>query len=287
MDHFPIAIVTDSTCDIPQPLADKYQIKIVYHTIIFGNKEFKDRLEMSSEGFYRKLDEGGPIPTTAQASIQDFYEVFQALKNQGAKEILVFVVSSALSGSHQSATNAAGMVDIPVHIIDSKGTTMSLGWQVLTAARVREKGGNLEQMINDSAKVRKSLVLIVGMNTVEYLFHGGRIGLAKKLIGSALQIKPVVMINHENGIVEPDGSARTYRNMVEMVYRRFGEKIIRQGKLHIAVLHGGAVSEAENLAERIRKDFNPFELFINLTTPVLGVNTGPKAVAICGYSEEE
>jgi DegV family protein with EDD domain len=287
MDYFPTAIVTDSTCDIPRSLIEKYQITIVYHTIIWANKEYKDWIEMTSEEFYRKLDEGGPIPTTSQASIQDYYEVFQNVKNQGAKEILVFTVSSAMSGAFQSATNAAGMMDIPVHVVDSKGPTMSLGWQVLAAARVREKGGSLEQMIAETANVRKSLVLIVGMNTIEYLYHGGRIGLAKKLIGSALQIKPVILINHEKGIVEPDGSARTYRNMVEMVYRRFGEKIIRQGKLHIAVLHGAAVSEAENLAERIRKDFNPIELFITLTGPVLGINTGPKAVAICGYSEEE
>jgi DegV family protein with EDD domain len=164
---------------------------------------------------------------------------------------------------------------------------MSLGWQVLAAARAREKGATWQQMAEEAARVRKSLVLIVGMNTIDFLYHGGRIGLAKKLIGSALSIKPIVSINHEKGLVEPDGSARTYRNMIEMVYRRFGEKIIRQGRLHIAVLHGAALSEAEHLAERIKAEFHPIELFINLTGPVLGVNTGPKAVAICGYAEEE
>jgi DegV family protein with EDD domain len=288
MEFNPLAIVTDSTCDIPQELIDRYQITVVSHTIIWGNQEFRDRVDMTSDEFYRRLEDGvKTLPTTSQASIKDYQTAFEELKAKGAAELIVLTVSSAMSGAFQSATNAAALMDIPVHVIDSRGPTMSLGWQVVAAARAREKGATWQQMAEEAARVRKSLVLIVGMNTIDFLYHGGRIGLAKKLIGSALSIKPIVSINHEKGLVEPDGSARTYRNMIEMVYRRFGEKIIRQGKLHIAVLHGAALNEAEHLAERIKAEFHPIELFINLTGPVLGVNTGPKAVAICGYTEEE
>ncbi|MHC1781712.1 MAG: DegV family protein [Anaerolineaceae bacterium] len=288
MKSLPLAIVTDSTCDIPQELIEKYQITVIPHTIIWGNEEYRDRVDLTPEEFYRRLEEGEKlIPTTSQASISDYQNLFEKLKEQGAREIVTFTVSSAMSGAFQSATNAAALVDIPVHIVDSKGPTMTLGWQVLAAARARDNGADWQAIEKLAAKIRKTMVQIVGMDTIEFLYHGGRIGLAKRLIGSALQIKPVVSINHETGLVEPDGSARTYRNMIEMVYRRFGEKIRKDGKLHIAVMHGAALEEAERLAERLRKDFDPVELLINLTGPVLGINTGPRAVAICGYSEEE
>lgn len=286
MESLPLALVTDSTCDIPQDLIEKHRITVIPHTIIWGDKQYRDRVELTPDEFYRRLEQGEKsIPTTAQASVSDYLGVFENLKKQGANEIITFTVSSAMSGAFQSATSAASQMDIPVHVVDSKGPTMSLGWQVLAAARARDAGAGWDAISKLAAGIRKNLVQIVGMDTLEFLYHGGRIGLAKRLIGSALQIKPVVSINHETGVVEPDGSARTYRNMIEMVYRRFGEKIVRAGKMHIAVMHGAALEEAEKLAGRLREEFKPIELLINMTGPVLGVNTGPKAVAICGYPE--
>jgi DegV family protein with EDD domain len=281
-----IAIITDSTCDIPSDLIEKHNITIVPHTIIWDNQQLLDRVEIQPEEFYQKIREGASIPTTSQATEQDFFRSFEQVISRGAKEILVITLSSRLSGALQSARNAAKLVSYPVHVIDSLGVTMSLGWQVLAAARVRELGGTVDAMINKVNEVRKTLVLNVCMDTVEFVKRGGRIGEATRLIGMMLNIKPVVRINHIKGMVEEAGIARTYKKAIDIMYQKFFESLDVTKKLHIAVMHGGAMEEAEILIQRICNDYNPVEILTNVTTPVLGINTGPGALALAGYTED-
>jgi DegV family protein with EDD domain len=123
------------------------------------------------------------------------------------------------------------------------------------------------------------------METLEYLQYGGRIGDAVKWVGNIMKVKPLVSINHQTGLVEPTGLARTHSSLINMLYKRFFSEI-KEGKgLRIAVLHGDALEEAQELADRIREEFDPIELIINITGPVLGINTGPGALALCGYFE--
>ena len=161
---------------------------------------------------------------------------------------------------------------------------MSLGWQVLAAARARDGGASMTEIIEQVRKVRESLVQVVAMETLEYLAYGGRIGDVAKWVGTMLKVKPVVMINHESGRVEPAGLARTHKSMLRMLEKKFFEAIGSGKKLHTAVLHGNAIYEAERLAEHIREEYNPVELLINITGPVLGINNGPGALALCGYA---
>ena len=281
-----IAIVTDSTCDIPSELIKKHNITVVPHTIIWDDRPLLDRVDIQPEEFYERIRAGASIPTTSQATEQDFLKAFEQVISRGAKEILVITLSSHLSGALQSARNAARLVNYPVQFIDSLGVTMSLGWQVLAAARVRELGGTVDAMISKVNEVRKTLVLNVCMDTVEFVKKGGRIGEATRLIGMMLNIKPVVRINHLKGLVEETGIARTYKKAVDIMYQKFFESLDVTKKLHIAVMHGGAVDEAEMLIQRIYNEYNPVELITNITTPVLGVNTGPHALALAGYTEE-
>jgi DegV family protein with EDD domain len=280
-----IALLTDSTCDIPQNLIDRYEISMIPHIIIWGNEEYRDRVDLQPEDFYKRLETDSQIPTSAQATAQDFAAAYEKAQQQGAEEIVVFTVSGAMSGAIQSARNAAKMVNIPVHAIDSKGPTMSLGWQVLAAARVREAGGAAQAMIAKADQVRKTLVQFVCMDTIEFLRKGGRIGDAARLISTMLHIKPLVSINHETGRVEAVGIARTHTQLIDMFYRKFFEKLDTRNPFRIAILHGNVREEAEELAERIKREFSPLEILINITGPVLGINTGPRALALCGYTE--
>lgn len=280
-----IEIITDSTCDIPQELIQQYQITVLPHVVIWGNHEYRDRVDLQPEEFYRRLTTEKDLPTSAQASVSDFADIYQSAQAHGAKEIIVLTVSSAMSGTFQSASNAAQMVDIPVHVVDSKGPTMTLGWQVLEAARMREVGASVQTILGKINEVRKSMVQYVMMDTLEFLRRGGRIGNATNLITSLLQIKPLVHINHETGLVETGEIARTYGHAVNMLYEKFFGKMDLSKTLHVAVLHGNALEEAEKLAERIRAEVHPAELLINITGPVLGINTGPRALALCGYTE--
>jgi DegV family protein with EDD domain len=280
-----IAIICDSTCDIPQGMIDQYNIRVVPQYVIWGDEQYRDRVDLEPEEFYRRLASDDQRPTTSQATIDDFLEEIKSAVEDGASEAIILTVSSAMSGTYQMAKQAAEKASIPVKVIDSKGPTMTLGWQVLAAARARNAGAATEEIIQRVAEVRRKMVQVVAMQTLDYLQTGGRIGDAAKWVGTLLKVKPVVTINHQTGRVEPAGLARTYKSMINMLYKKFIGVIEKGEKLHIAVLHGNALEEAQKLAERIKEDFDPVELIINITGPVLGINTGPGALALCGYAE--
>lgn len=280
-----LAIICDSTCDIPQDMIDRYDIQVVPQYVIWGDEQYRDRVDIQPEEFYQRLVSDNVRPTTSQATIGDFKEAIQSAIEKGASEAIILTVSSAMSGTYEMAKQAADAASIPVSVIDSKGPTMTLGWQVLAAARARDEGTSREEIIEKVAQVRDKLVQVVAMQTLDYLQTGGRIGDAAKWVGTLLRVKPVVTINHQTGRVEPAGLARTYNSMIKMLYRKFFEGIEAGKKLHIAVLHGDALEEAQKLAEQIKKEFDPVELIINITGPVLGINTGPGALALCGYTD--
>jgi DegV family protein with EDD domain len=242
-------------------------------------------VDITPKEFYRRLEEEDEKPTTSQAGVIDFLNAIEHAQKKGATEALILTVSSAMSGTYLMAKTAAEKASIPVSVIDSKGPTMSLGWQVLAAARSRDEGARKDEIIEYVSEVRNNLIQIVAIETLEYLQYGGRIGDAVKWVGNILKVKPLVSINHNTGLVEPLGLARTHSSMIKMLYKRFFNEINEGKRLRIAVLHGDALDEAEKLADKICKEFDPIELIINITGPVLGINTGPGALALCGYCE--
>jgi len=289
MSVCPIAIIADSTCDIPAELLERYHIDVIPQLIIWGNQELRDRVDIQPAEFYQRLTTASQLPTTSQPTVKSFSEHYQAAQAAGATDIVVLTVSSAMSGTYQTALQVAQLVEVPVHVFDAKGPTMSLGWQALAAARAREAGADLAGIIAVADRVRQTVVQFVYLDTLEYLYRGGRIGNATRFVGALLDLKPLVEINHATGLVEGADRVRTRRKGVETLYQRFFEKfaaaIVAQRPLHIAVLHGGVPEEAALLAERIQREYQPAELLINITGPVLGLHTGPRALALCGYFE--
>ncbi len=285
MESNPISVMADSTCDVPENLIEQYNIQIVPQLIIWGDKQYRDRVDMQPHEFYERLKSDRTRPTSSQPAETDFKEAYEQAAEREAKEIIMLTVSSAMSGTYQMALNAAKLVDIPVHVVDGKGPTMSLGWQVLEAARAVQAGLDVAGVLRKIDAVRQRLVQFVAMETMEYLQKGGRMGSAAKWVGTLLSVKPLVSINHQTGLVESESLARSHKQMVEMLFQKFFERLGSRSGLHIAVLHGDAPAEAESLAERIRNEFHPVELLNNTTGPVLGINTGPGALALCGYAE--
>ncbi|MCC6147380.1 MAG: DegV family protein [Anaerolineaceae bacterium] len=282
-----IELITDSTCDIPAELIDQYGVTVLSHTLIWGEEQYRDRVEIQPEEFYQRLGTDSRLPKTSQISVYDFLTAFEAARLRGVKEVLAITLSSALSGAYQSAVTAAEQCSLPVHIVDSKSVTMGLGWQVLAAARALTSGATVRSALEVVEAIRQKLQVFVCMDTLKYLSTGGRIGNAGKWIGTLLDIKPVVWINHVTGVVEPLTVARTSKRAVEVFYQKFFDKLEAGSKpLRIAVTHGGVPEEGQRLAERIREDHDPVEILINTTGPVLGVNTGPGALALAGYLEE-
>ncbi len=280
-----IALLTDSTCDIPQEFLDKYDIKVVPLTIIWGGEQFQDGVNLTAKDFYKRLETDPSLPTTSQPTPQQMVLAYEAAKNNGAEEVLIITISSAMSGTHESAKAAAAMVDFPVKVLDSKANSMSLGWQVLAAARARENGGDLQAMINAADKARSTMVYIITLDTLEYLHKGGRIGGASHFIGNLLNLKPQISVDHISGEVAGGRRSRTRKKALNDLFVDFFDQVDQEKPLRIAVLHNAALEEAQTLVEKIKTEIDPEEIIISIVSPVLGVHTGPRALAICGYTE--
>lgn len=280
-----IALITDSTCDIPAEWIAQYEITIVPLTIIFGDQQYLDGVELPAVEFYERLERDSIHPTTSQPTPKAFLDAYQKAAAAGAEEILVITISSAMSGTIESARRAAEDMTIPVHIMDGKNNSMGLGWQVIAAARVREAGGNLAAMLAAAEQVRRDAVYYITLDTIEYLSRGGRISEAAKFLDSILRIKPLIFVRAETGTVGASIPARSRKAALDGLYKEFFRRIGTDRPMHITVLHNNALEEAQALAERVKKEYSPKEIFISIVSPVLGVHTGPRAVALCGYAE--
>jgi len=280
-----VAIITDSTCDIPGIWRAQYNMKIIPLTIIWGDQQYLDGIDIRPDEFYARLPQSDVHPTTSQPAPHDFRAAYEQSAAGGAQSILVFTLSGAMSGTYSSAAQAATDSPIPVTVVDSKSNSMGLGWQVLAAARELENGKGAAEALAAAEMVRRGLVYLITLDTLEYLDRGGRIGGAAQFIGNLLKIKPLIYVNHDTGRVEAGIPARTRSRAVDGLYKDFFHRLEGNGKLHLVVLHNSAPDEAEQLAERVHSEYNPAELFISLTSPILGAHTGPRALALCGYRE--
>jgi DegV family protein with EDD domain len=280
-----IALVTDSTCDIPADWLEKYEITVVPMTVIFGDEPFLDGRDITPVEFYEKLLTDPRHPTTSQPSPADFVEAYKDATAGGADEVLAILISSQMSGTYASAVQAVEMFDKPVHVVDSRSNSMGLGWQVIATARARESGGGLDAMLQAASHVRDSVAYYIALDTIEYLAKGGRIGGAVKFLNSVLKIKPLIYVNHETGTVGAGVPSRSRAGVLNNVYKEFFKHVDTTRPLHITVLHNHSEEDAQRIEDQVRQEFSPVEIFTTIVTPVLGAHTGPRAVALCGYSE--
>ncbi len=280
-----IALITDSTCDIPAEWRQQYDITVVPLSITFGDQTYLDGVDMPAEDFYARLGKDPHFPISSQPPASAFLEAYQRAYEKGASRVLAFTISSGMSGTIGSARSAAQESPIPVEVVDSKSNSMGLGWQVITAARVRESGGTLEQMVAAADRARDRMTYFITLDTMEYLSKGGRIADAVRLLNGVLQIKPLIYVRHETGTVGASIPSRSRKAAVDSLYKEFFKRMDPTHPMHITVLHNAVPEEAEALAERVRQEYHPAELFVHIVSPVLGVHTGPKALALCGYSE--
>ncbi len=285
MPNHTIALVTDSTCDIPADLRKQYAIHVVPLSVIWGNEVLLEGIDIQPEAFYQRLVSDPQYPTTSQPTPEAFLKVYDQAQADGAESVVVITISSAMSGTMASAKLASEMTALPVTVVDSRANSMSLGWQVLAAARSRETGGDAAAMIAAANRVRERLSYLIVLDTLRYLHKGGRIGGASAFIGTVLNLKPQIWVNHQTGEVEAGKRTRTRKKSLNTMYDDFFAQLPSHKRLRIAVLHNAALPEAREMAERVKKEYAPEELVISIVSPVLGVHTGPKAIALCGYAE--
>ena len=204
-----VRIVTDSSCDLPQAMADALGIRIVPLSVRFGDTEYIDRTTITATEFWSKCAASATLPETAAPSPGSFEETYRSLAAEGATSIVVVALSSDLSATMQSAELAARAVapGIDVRIVDSRNASMGLGLTVLACAELAKTGASADEVVARAQSVIPRTRVFAALDTLDNLKKGGRIGGAKAMLATVMSIKPLISIT--NGLVEEAGKQRT------------------------------------------------------------------------------
>jgi DegV family protein with EDD domain len=266
-----LRIVTDSTADLSSELVENLHITVVPLVVLFGDEELQDGVDINSERFFRRLVRETQLPTTSQPSVGAFRAAYEALKADGATEILSIHLSGRLSRTVESARQAAqGIEGVRIEHIDSGTVSLALGLGVIAAAQAAQAGVPIEEIrrLAESQFQRTHLFFLV--DTLEYLRRGGRIGRAQELIGSLLQFKPLLTIQY--GEIVPAGRARTRRKAIEELLRHAAE---HRPFTQAMAVHATTPEDLDYVAERLRGMTPDALITTGHLTPVIGVHSGP------------
>ncbi|MDQ8733435.1 DegV family protein [Paenibacillus sp. LHD-38] len=279
-----VRIVTDSTADIPDEVKERLGISIVPLKVLFGEETFLDSVTIKSEQFYEKLAQSAVLPTTSQPSPLEFSDVYGRLLAEDADSPIISLhLSAALSGTFQSAVIAHSMLEeeADITILDSRSASYGFGMRVVKAAEMAQAGESKERIIAAIEQLERDMNLYFLVDTLEYLQKGGRIGKASALIGSILNIKPILSLDSEGVVLAVDkvrGTKKAMARIIELLKQTYGDEPVG-----ITMAYSFRKDTAEELCELLKSQFNVQA--INWTTigAVIGTHTGPGASAVFMY----
>ncbi len=284
---YPIAIVTDSVCDLPRELIDRYQIQVVPLHLIFGEREYLDKLTIDSEQFFELADHssGAEFPTSSQPSTGLFDRTFSYLSTY-YDSIIAIHVSGALSGTVNSGTRAAEMLGgkKKISVLDSRQVSASLGLVVLRAAEAVAAGKSHDEVVSEVESSVGKAQILVSVHTLEYFIRGGRVKPVAGAIGKALHFKPIITLDAEGKaltIGKPISVRQNVARIVKMVERRHAESPLRS----YALVHGRNAEGARELADKLEQVLGFPPLFVEEISPVLALHAGRGTVAVVTMQE--
>ena len=285
-------VVTDSSAYLPDKMVKQYGLHVVPLYVHFGEQTFRDRVDLTSAAFYEKLRDADSLPTTSQPSVGDFVELYRRL-SQEAEGIVSVHISSDISGTVDSALTArqtliaeattAGEKPPAIHVIDSRCTSMGLGLLTTAAARAAAEGRAAEEVARMVEGLIPCLMVVFVVDTLEYLHKGGRIGGAAALVGSVLQVKPVLYFNE--GRIDVLEKVRTTRKAKRRLLEIMEERMGTGTTVHAAITHADAPDEAEKLRQQVTERFNCVEMFVCELSPAIATHVGPGTVGLAFYPE--
>ena len=282
-----IQIVTDSTAHLSMDVRQKHNLAVIPLKSIFGTTTYRDEVDLTNEQFYKMLPHAKEHPTTSQPSAGEFEQMYKPFLDAG-KEIVSLHISPKLSGTYASACAAKTEFEnqfkkaLPISIVETPWLSMALGLLVVAAAQAAEAGQSREQVVATINALIPKLNLVFVLDTLEYLRRGGRIGGARAMVGTLLNVKPMLEI--KGGQVEPleqpRSRAKALARLMEVLEERSGGK-----PLHLAVLHANARAEAEQIGKQIRARYECKEFYITEIGPAIGVHSGPNALGLAFYAD--
>jgi DegV family protein with EDD domain len=270
-------IVTDCAADLPREELESLDITQAPLYIQFPEGEVNSA-DISADEFYNRLEAMRPaIPSTAQPSSGSFSEIYRKVAD-ASKNILSIHVSSGLSGTINSARmGAEHLKEAVVNVFDSMTLSGGMRFQVLAAARAAKAGWNLKSILDRLEMIRKKTEVIYTLDTLEYLARGGRIGRVQALMGSALKIKPIIRVDHNDGKYTTVAKGRTVSQNLATIVEHIAE-MYGSIPLWATVLHGRIAESADSLAKSMNDRLNIKKIEVLRISPVLGVHTGPGIV---------
>jgi DegV family protein with EDD domain len=271
-----IRIVTDTLSDIPDDVANELGITLIPLTVSFGHESFLDRIEITSEQFYKRLIQDGNLPTTTQPSPIVFANAYKKLAEE-TDEILVITLSSKLSGTYQSALNAKNMLNgnCRIEVIDSQKIIMSFGLAVIAAAKMANAGATLEEIVTGVKTRLDASQLLAYFDTLKYLAKGGRVGKAQGFVGSLLSVKPILTI--KDGEMSPLTRVRSRAAGIDYLCNAVANT---ENIESVGVEYCTTPEDAEILIERISQMVPRENIYKSVVCPVVGTDSGPGALAV-------
>jgi len=277
-----VGILTDTTASIPDKLVQKLGLEIVPYYVHRGLETLRDNVDVKTGEFAEWLKGATRLPTTSNPAPGDYLTGLRHLAGR-MKEIVVLTMTSKGSGAYQSCLAGADLFkeqfpDVRVEVVDTLQVAMSQGWAAIEAARAALAGLDFDQVVQRARQVAQKGTMIQTADTLRYLYMGGRIGKAKHLMGSLLNIKP--LIGMQDGVIVAMGTARSrlkaYRRMVELMQQRVGEGT----RIKVAFTHVAALEQVEKLRELVTARFECVETIVTELSPALAVHSGPGTVGV-------
>ena len=278
-----IAIVTDSTSDIPEEMLGKYNIKVVPLYVNFENENFADNgVDITYRDFYEKLANVKVLPKSAQPSPADFINAYREVLKEN-DSIISIHISKKMSGTIDSAEMAKKEVGGDIEIIDSEMVHTPLRLMVLKAAELAGQGKSKDEIINAVNEFRQKISVLFIPQTLKYLIMGGRIGRAKGLIASLLEINPILTL--KLGEVSQYKKTRRWNQAKNELVDSMKSMIKDSSNVIAYITDSNAASEGDDMLERIKKEINPKAVYRSYIGSIVGIHLGPGAVAVTFYEE--
>lgn len=275
-----IALVTDSSCDLPPEILKEHSIFTLPLRVIYPDQEYKDGIDITPKEVYDRMPD--EIPKTSMASPSDCANLLESLRSQGIRNILSINISSGLSGTFDMIKMISkDFPDLNIITIDSKSLSMGLGFMVYEAAKMIAQGLKIDEIKDKLISLREKIKIFYCLPILEYLKKGGRINTVAATIGDIMDIKPIISINEEGKYyshAKVRGRKKSLDKLVEIA-----REISDGHMVNLAVMHGNAEKEALKIKETLSKLPNVKEIIFGQIGPALGVHTGPGLVGVCVY----
>jgi DegV family protein with EDD domain len=280
-----VKVIADSSVCLPRELIDRYDIALVPEVIIFGDKVYRDGVDLPHGEFFTLLKQAKELPTTSAPSPRDFSDAYQrAAQEAGSIACILVTAGFSAMGLQSAITAREAFSEVPIEIFDSRTAVGAYGFVVLAAARAAASGKSLPEVIEAAEDVRSRVTVILTLETLEYLAKGGRIGKAAFWAGTLLNIKPVLEVPPSSGVLEPLERVRTRPKALNRLVELMEERVGNERPVHVNIDHGNVPDDADWLKAQVMSRFECAEIYINHFAPVAGAHTGPGVIALSFYT---